>query len=72
MNVTYEKKDAMTFIGYHTEIRPEEGYQKCPGILGQGIRREIRPALADQAAGKRSGKSDPGKRDRHVRDLRRR
>ena len=30
MNVTYEKKDAMTFIGYHTEIRPEEGYQKCP------------------------------------------
>ena len=30
MNVTYEKKDAMTFIGYHTEIRPEEGYQRCP------------------------------------------
>ena len=30
MNVTYEKKDAMTFIGYHTEIRPEDGYQKCP------------------------------------------
>ena len=30
MNVTYEKKDAMTFIGFHTEIRPEEGYQKCP------------------------------------------
>ena len=30
MNVTYEKKDAMTFIGYHTEIRPEEAYQKCP------------------------------------------
>ena len=30
MNVTYEKKDAMTFIGYHTEILPEEGYQKCP------------------------------------------
>ena len=30
MNVTYEKKNAMTFIGYHTEIRPEEGYQKCP------------------------------------------
>ena len=30
MNVTYEKKAAMTFIGYHTEIRPEEGYQKCP------------------------------------------
>ena len=30
MNVTYEKKDAMTLIGYHTEIRPEEAYQKCP------------------------------------------
>lgn len=30
MNVTYEKKPEMTFIGYHTEIRPEEGYQKCP------------------------------------------
>ena len=26
MNVTYEKKKAMTFIGYHTEIRPDEGY----------------------------------------------
>ena len=30
MNVNYEKKEAMTFIGYHTEILPEEGYQKCP------------------------------------------
>ena len=30
MNVKYEKKPEMTFIGYHTEIRPEEGYQKCP------------------------------------------
>ena len=30
MNITYEKKDAMTFIGFHTDIRPEEGYQKCP------------------------------------------
>ena len=30
MNVSYEKKEAMTFIGYHTEIRPGEGYQKCP------------------------------------------
>ena len=30
MNVTYEKKEAMTFIGYHTEIRPDEGYVKCP------------------------------------------
>ena len=30
MNITYEKKNEMTFIGYHTEIRPDEGYQKCP------------------------------------------
>lgn len=30
MNVRYEKKSAMTFIGYHTKIRPEEAYQKCP------------------------------------------
>lgn len=30
MNVTYEQKEAMTFIGFHTEIAPEEGYIKCP------------------------------------------
>ena len=30
MNVTYEKKQAMTFIGYHTMIHPDEAYQKCP------------------------------------------
>ena len=30
MNVTYEHKPAMTFIGFFTSIRPEEGYQKCP------------------------------------------
>ena len=30
MNVTYEHKPVMTFIGYSTSIRPEEGYQKCP------------------------------------------
>ena len=30
MNVGCEKQSAMTFIGFHTEIRPEEGYQKCP------------------------------------------
>ena len=30
MNVIYEKKPAMTFIGFHTEIKPNEGYQKCP------------------------------------------
>ena len=30
MNVTYEHKPAMTFIGFSTSIRPEEGYRKCP------------------------------------------
>lgn len=30
MRVTYEHKPAMTFIGYSTTIRPEEGYRKCP------------------------------------------
>ena len=30
MNVRSEHKEALTFIGYHTEIRPEEGYEKCP------------------------------------------
>ena len=30
MNVCYEKKPAMILIGFHTEIRPNEGYQKCP------------------------------------------
>ena len=30
MNVIYEKKNKMTYIGYHTEISPEEAYQKCP------------------------------------------
>ena len=30
MRVTYEHKEAMTFIGFSTSIRPEEGYRKCP------------------------------------------
>jgi AraC family transcriptional regulator len=30
MKITYENKEAMTFIGFHTHIRPDEGYQKCP------------------------------------------
>ena len=30
MKLTYEKKNEMSFIGYHTEIKPEEGYIKCP------------------------------------------
>lgn len=32
MNVTYEHKPAMTFIGFSTSIHPEEGYQKCPAF----------------------------------------
>ena len=30
IKVTYEHKPAITFIGFSTSIRPEEGYQKCP------------------------------------------
>ena len=30
MKATYEHKPAMTFIGFSTSIRPEEGYKKCP------------------------------------------
>ena len=30
MELSYEKKDEMTFIGYHTEIKPDEGFIKCP------------------------------------------
>lgn len=30
MRVTYEHKEAMTFIGFSTSIHPEEGYRKCP------------------------------------------
>ena len=30
MNVKYERKSAMIFIGFSTSISPEEGYIKCP------------------------------------------
>ena len=30
MEIVYEKREAMTFIGFHTSIRPGEGFQKCP------------------------------------------
>lgn len=30
MKVNYEHKKAMTFIGFSTSIRPDEGYVKCP------------------------------------------
>ena len=30
MNVTYEHKTELTFIGFHTAIAPDEGYEKCP------------------------------------------
>ncbi|MGN0670267.1 MAG: GyrI-like domain-containing protein [Oscillospiraceae bacterium] len=30
MNVRYEHKKAMTFIGFSTSIRADEGYVKCP------------------------------------------
>lgn len=30
MNVQYEHKPAMAFIGFSAEIAPDEGYEKCP------------------------------------------
>lgn len=30
MNFVYEHKPSMTFIGFSTVIRPDEGYVKCP------------------------------------------
>lgn len=30
MTLTYEHKQAMSFIGFSASIRPEEGFQKCP------------------------------------------
>lgn len=30
MNVCYEHKEKMVFIGFFTEILPNEGYRKCP------------------------------------------
>ena len=35
MKICYEKKEAMTFIGFHTEILPGEGYRKCPEFWGR-------------------------------------
>ena len=30
IDITFDKKEALTFIGFHTEIAPGEGYLKCP------------------------------------------
>ena len=30
MNVKYERRSELTFIGFHTAIAPDEGYRKCP------------------------------------------
>ena len=40
MKVTYEHKPALTFIGYFTSIRPEEGVQKCPEFWDQAYTRK--------------------------------
>ena len=37
MKLTYEKNKEMTFIGYHTEIKPDEGYIKCPEFWDKGF-----------------------------------
>nr|WP_291235548.1 hypothetical protein [Frisingicoccus sp.] len=47
MNVTYEHKPAMTFIGFFTSIRPEEGYQNAvgDGVFGLEISHELKKRL---------------------------
>lgn len=32
MDVKYEKKEALTFIGFHKTIKQEEGYKECPAF----------------------------------------
>ena len=29
MNTNYEHKNELTFIGFHPEVAPDEGYKKC-------------------------------------------
>ena len=57
MNVTYEKKEEMTFIGFHTEIRPDEAYKKCPEFWEKeysakysGLWQTMKPETAEEAA----------------------
>ena len=40
MNVTYAHKAALTFIGFSTSIRPEEGHRKCPEFWDQEYARK--------------------------------
>lgn len=37
MDVSY-KKQSLTFIGYHTFIDPQKGYEECPAFWEQGWR----------------------------------
>lgn len=32
MDVKYEKKEALTFIGFHKTIKQEDGYKECPAF----------------------------------------
>ena len=32
MDVKYEKKEALTFIGFHKTINQEEDYKECPAF----------------------------------------
>lgn len=57
MRVTYEHKEAMTFIGFSTSIRPEEGYRKCPEFWDREYAQRfahlwqtMRPETAPEAA----------------------
>ena len=50
MNVTYEKKDAMTFIGYHTEIRvtiPKSARRRAIKSVRNSGTRNTQPNMRD-------------------------
>lgn len=40
MDVSY-KKQSLTFIGYHTFIDPQKGYEECPAFWEQGYRQRF-------------------------------
>lgn len=35
MEIIYEKKEQLVLIGFHTTIKNNEGYEKCPEFLGK-------------------------------------
>lgn len=62
MNVTYEHKPVMTFIGYSTSIRPEEGYQKCPEFWDKEYSQKYARLWQTMQPETAGGTGHPGKR----------